>query len=295
MSAALVLGRCRRSVLVVDAGRARNYAAVRIHNYLTRDGIAPARFRELAWRDLSRYGVERLHGVVERADCVEGGFRVWVRGHGRVRCRVLLLATGVVDELPEIGNFAGFYGHGVHHCPYCDAWEHRGRAIAAYGKGNAGVGLGMNLLTWSSDVVVLTDGEAPDRRHVRRAQELGLRLYPQRVVRLLSRRRRARASRGDALGLVVLDDGTELRLGAMFFNTGQVQRSGLPVMLGCRMDEHGGVVRDRRQRTGVPGLYLAGDASVDVQFVVVAAGEGAKAGMAMNRELQGRERGEWKT
>jgi len=92
------------------------------------------------------------------------------------------------------------------------------------------------------------------------------------------------------LGRVRFERGDDEGVDAMFFNTDQVQRSGLAGGLGCRMTDDGGVVRDRRQRTGVAGLYLAGDASKDVQFVVVAAAEGAKAGVAINAELQRRDR-----
>lgn len=290
LSAALVLGRCRRSVLVIDAGRPRNYAALRMHNYLSRDGIEPRRFLDLARRDLKPYDVRLLRGQVTSAGCVAGGFAVRVRGHKRVTSRMLLLATGVVDELPKVTSVSHFYGQGVHHCPYCDGWEYRNRPLGAYGLGNAGLGLAVNLLTWSRDITVISDGQPPGRSGLRDADRLGINVRIEKVDRLLSRRGKPSPSRGDPLGRVVFENGDELRLDALFFNTDQTQRSGLPARLGCRMNADGGVIHDKRQRTGVEGLYLAGDASVDVQFVIVAAAEGAKAGMAMNHDLQERER-----
>jgi thioredoxin reductase len=262
-----------------------------MHNYLTRDGIPPARFLELARADLGPYDVEFMHALVTECDCEPGGFAVRVRDvRRRFTSRVLLLATGVVDELPAVGNVREFYGLGVHHCPYCDGWEYRDRPLAAYGLGRQGLGLAMNLLTWSRDVTVVTNGAGLEAVDARRAAKLGIKVRRERIVRLLSRRGRKSASENDPLGRLRFESGPDQAVDAMFFNTDQMQRSRLPVKLGCQMNEDGGVIHDRRQRTGVKGLYLAGDASVDVQFVIVAAAEGAKAGMAMNRDLQERER-----
>lgn len=290
MSAGLVLARCRRSVLILDAGRPRNHAAQRLHNYLTRDGVAPHRFIQLARREFARYGGEFRSGRVVAAARVKGGFQVTIeRGKAR-KSRLLLLATGVVDELPPIRNARAFYGRGVHHCPYCDAWQYRDKRIAAYGLGRTGVGLALSLATWSADVTVITDGAAMDGATRRKSAEFGIALREEKVVRIVSRRGQSRPSSRDPLGFIEFTKGPDLPVAALFFNTDQTQRSALPRLLGCRMDDEGGVIHDKRQRTGVEGLYLAGDASKDVQFVVVAAAEGAKAGVAMNSDLQTRDR-----
>lgn len=287
LSAAIVLGRCGRRVLVVDAGKPRNYASRGVHNFLSRDGVTPSQLKDLGLRELRKYGVTHLDGRVASAECREGGFRVKVAGQRRtLLCRTMLLATGVVDRLPEIVGFEELYGRGVHHCPYCDGWEYTGKRLAAYGKGRRAVGLGMSLLTWSPDVVVLTDGVRVTASERARAEELGLHIRAERVVELVGRRRGGQST----LGRVRFASGEDEAVAALFFNTGQVQRSGLAGGLGCRMNDDGGIVRDRRQRTGVSGLYLAGDASKDVQFVVVAAAEGARAGVAINAELQRRDR-----
>jgi len=288
LSAAIVLGRCGRRVLLVDAGKPRNYASQGVHNFLTRDGVTPGELKRLGLRELEKYGVAYQDGRVAAAECCEGGFRVRVAGERRIhRCRTLLLATGVVDQLPEIEGLDAMYGRGVHHCPYCDAWEYRGKRLAAYGRGRKGIGLGMSLLTWSSDVVVLLNGSRVTKIERARAEGLGLRLRMENVASLQGRGVGARRR----LARVRFDTGDDEPVDALFFNTGQVQRSGLASGLGCRLNDDGGVIRDRRQRTGVAGLYLAGDASKDVQFVVVAAAEGARAGVAINAELQRRDRG----
>jgi thioredoxin reductase len=175
------------------------------------------------------------------------------------------------------------YGSSVHHCPYCDGWEHRGERLAAYGKGRAAVGLALSLRTWSDRVVACCDGErlSEEDRALAERNEIGVR--EDGVVRL----------EGDdgELRRIHFERGAPLECDALFFNTGQVQRSDLPRRLGCSFKDDGGVRTSDRQCTDVPGLYLAGDADKDVQFVIVAAAEGATAAVAMNRELQDEDRG----
>lgn len=277
-------------MLVIDAGRPRNYASNSLHNYLSRDGIAPRTLRHISRREVRRYGGVVRAGLVASAVCTPGGFDVRVQSGETRSSRTLLLATGVSDELPRLRGALDFYGRGVHHCPYCDAWRYRDRPLAAYGPARAGLGLALSLLTWSADVTVVTNGERPEPRDMRTASRLGINVRQEQIARLEG----AVSSRGPArrgpLRRIVFRGGPPLAVAALFFNTDKGQRSRLPVALGCRVNQDGGVIHDRKQRTGVPGLYLAGDASFDVQFAIVAAAEGAKAAVAMNRELQERDR-----
>lgn len=289
LTAAQVLGRCRRSVLVVDAGHPRNYAARHLHNFLSRDGVEPAELLEIGRRELELYGVAFRKGSATNVVCEDDSFSVEVDGEPCASSRTLLLATGVTDELPAITNFRELYGRGVHHCPYCDGWEYRDQPLAAYGDGSAGVGLALNLLTWSRDVTVVTNGSDVEKKDAEKAARFGIRIRMEKIVRL-------EMKPGDvdddepALESVVFESGEPLRVAALFFNTDQFQRSQFPARLGCSIDKDGSVLHDDRQRTGVDGLYLAGDASHDVQFVIVAAAEGAKAGVAINADLQERDR-----
>lgn len=285
LSAALVLGRCRRRVAVCDAGSPRNAAARRLHGYLTRDGTEPAEILRLGREEILRYGVEFRSAEVTAAACVDGGFEVGLDTGERLRSRKLLLATGVRDELPEIPGLKELYGTSVHHCPYCDGYEHRDRPLAAYGPGRAAIGLALSLRTWSAEVTACTDGRGGVRREEReRLAAAGVALRTERVTRL--------ESEGGRLARIIFESGPPLACEALFFNTGQAQRSPLALQLGCRLNRQGGVRTSSRQHTDVPGVYLAGDADKDVQFVIVAAAEGATAAVAINRELQGEDRGE---
>src|SRR5438270_3342178 len=126
LSAARLLGRCRRRVLVVDSGRPRNERARAAHGYLGRDGIPPRELLRLGREEAGRYGVEFLDAEVDSArgpgpDEATGSmapFELVTQDGRRLRSRKLLLATGVRDVLPPIDGAEVYYGRGVHHCPY---------------------------------------------------------------------------------------------------------------------------------------------------------------------------------
>lgn len=286
LSAAIVLGRCRRRVLLVDAGRARNRWSEGVRNYLARDGIDPRELQRLGREEAERYGVEVL--ACEATDAGPEGppgepTRFWVTldDGSRPLARKLLLATGVTDVLPEIPGLKELYGRSVHHCPYCDGYEHKGERIAAYGPKNSGagaVGLALSLRTWTDHAVALTDGEPIPDEDRARATRAGVRIREEKVARL--------EASGGRLTAVTFAHGPPEPCEALFFNTGQVVRSRLAERLGCRLKPDGSVSTSNKQCTDVPGLYMAGDADKDVQFAIVAAAEGATAAVAINRELQ---------
>ena len=145
LSAALVLGRCRRRVLVCDSGDHRNAASHELHAFLTRDGIPPADLRRLGREEIARYGVEAREQKVDDVGRDAERFVVTLDGE-RLECRTLLIATGVVDRVPRIAGIDDLYGRSVFHCPYCDGWESRDQPLAAYANGAKGVELALSLL-----------------------------------------------------------------------------------------------------------------------------------------------------
>jgi thioredoxin reductase len=131
LSAALVLGRACRRVLLCDTGTPRSWASKRMYAYLSRDGVTPESFRTVARREVARYPQVRLRGVeVTSARRIEGGFRVTLGSGKPVDCRKLLIATGLFDLVPSIPGFAECFGRSVFQCPYCDGWELHGQPIA---------------------------------------------------------------------------------------------------------------------------------------------------------------------
>jgi thioredoxin reductase len=279
LSAALMLGRCRRTVLVCDTGKPRNASSAGIHSYLTRDGIRPAEFLALARSEVSRYPtVEFRELEVLDATRSPDGFRLVCADGDQLSARKLLLATGVVDELPPLEGLPALYGISVHHCPYCDGWEWRDQPIGVYGRGEEGSALALGLTVWTDDVVLCTDGSsALSEEQLEHLSARGVEIREDRVARL--------EGTGGYLERIVFQTGESLPRRALFVCTGQHQRSALARKLGCRFTSKGAVDTGSCEATEVPGLYVAGDASKEAQFVVVAAAEGAEAGMAINRAL----------
>jgi thioredoxin reductase len=278
LSAALVLGRCRRRVLVCDTGKPRNAASRAMHGFLSRDGIPPWEFLQIAREQLRPYESVELRDVeVTAAECRDSRFHVTLEDGTTLETRKLLIATGVRDNLPEIPGFPELYGKSVFHCPYCDGWEVRDRPLAIYGRGDRGVGLSLELTGWSRDLVLCTDGPAElAADDLARLDRNGVRVREDRVTRLEG---------ADRLERIVFASGPPLDRHALFFTTGQTQHSGLVTTLGCEMNEKGTVLTGKYEAAHLPGLYVAGDASRAVQWVVVAAAEGAEAAFSINTEL----------
>ena len=280
LNAALILGRCRRRVLICDNGRPRNAASRALHGYLTRDGVHPREFLSMGRDELKRYDTVELRDVVATdAECESSGqFRVILDDGAVVRSRKLLVATGVCDNLPEIPGIDEMYGRSVFHCPYCDGWEIRDQPIAIYGKEHRGVGLSLELTAWSRDLVLCTDGPGglteEDRARLARN---GITIREERVVAL--------EGRDGSLERILFQTGAPLPCRAMFFTAGQFQRSALAIRLGCEFNDKGTVRTGKYESTHLPGLYVAGDASRAVQWVIVAAAEGAEAAFAINTDL----------
>lgn len=289
LSAALVLGRCRRRVLVCDAGEPRNATSGGVHGFLTRDGILPSDLLRIGREQLEPYGVEILPASVRAIEHEGAGFKVILNDGTGLACRKVLLATGLRDKVPAIEGIEPMFGKSVHHCPYCDGWEWRDQAIAAYGRRQTAFGMALLLrMVWSDDVVLLTNGPAGLNRQQR--DELSLWNIPVREERI----ERLEGTNGK-LERIVFRNGAALERRALFLNTGFRQQCDLAKDLGCLFNRKGVVRAGRHEETNVPGIYVAGDASRDVQMVIIAAAEGVKAAKAINEVLQDEDRAKRKS
>lgn len=279
LGAALVLGRCRRRVIVCDAASPRNARSRELHGFLTRDGIAPTELLRLARDELRPYGVDLREAEVIDIRASGAGFEVSLAGGSRLESRTVLIASGVCDELPDIPGLDCCVGTTAHHCPYCDGWEVRDRALVVIGRGRHAAALALALKTWSDRVALCSHGAArlaaPERE---RLVAHRIDVHEARIASIDHDNGRVRQ--------VIFATGERLRCDAVFMATGQHPRCDLPRRLGCALTRHGPVKADHLARTGVPGLYVAGDASRDVQFAIVAAAERAKAAVAINKALQ---------
>jgi thioredoxin reductase len=281
LSAAIVLGRCRRRVLLCDVGQPRNQASRAVHCLLGHEGMSPSDLLARGRLELEQYPTvtSRVHRVIDITPS-ENRFSVACADGFTAMARKVLLTTGLIDELPRVEGIERLYGRSVHHCPYCDGFEHRDQPLAIYGEGDKGAGLALMMKQWSSDVLLCTDGPSAISPSMQaRLQQHGITVCSDTIVRL------ERTDDG-ALQKIHLQNGKALKRAAIFFTTGCRQGSELSASLGCARDEKGGIVTDPlTEESSVRGVYVAGDASRDVLLVAVAIAEGAKAAVAINRAL----------
>jgi thioredoxin reductase len=275
LSAALVLGRARRRVLVVDAGTQRNARASHMHGFLSRDGMPPAELLAAARAEVLSYGVEL---VDDRVVAVTTGFSIQLGGGRHVRARRLLLATGAVDDLPDIPGARERWGRDFLHCPYCHGWEVRDQPIGVLGTNAGSVEHAHLLRQWSDDVIFFahTCPLTASGRTALNARGIGV---IDGLVTQLS-------VVDDRLEAVELADGRVIRRAAVFIRPApHVRNDGLIDALGCELDEGGFVRVDATGRTSVPGVWAAGNAANPRAQVITAAGEGSAAAIAINADL----------
>lgn len=279
LSAALVLGRCRRSVLILDSNQHRNAVSHAMHGFLSRDGLPPQELLRIGREQLQPYGVAIQDVEVSDARKIGEYFELSTKPGEIFRCRKLLLATGIIDNLPQVPGFDVLYGVSAFHCPYCDGWENRDKRIVAYARGKEMVEFALTLRPYADDLIVCSDG--PDELEADQAAQLArnqIRLIEKPVARLDGKA-------GQLTHIVFRDDET-IERDCLFFHLGQAQRSDLAARLGCIVSNEKGVQASDKCATNVPGLFIAGDATRDVQQVIVAAAEGAKAAFEINMELR---------
>jgi len=277
LNAALVLGRARWRVLVLDNGAPRNYATHEMHGVLGHDGLDPAELRARGRAELARYGVEVVALEVQRAEVLDGAVRVGC-GDRAESTRTVLLATGMLDEVPDIPGFTDVWGISAHTCPYCDGFEHRDERLVVLAAGDRAEHLAVLVRRYSDDVVLLSSG--PHRLTVEqlaRVRALGVSVIETPVVGLDSESGRLRRVR--------LADGQTLDRDALFFYVGWRLRNDVARTLGCKLRDDGSIAVDTDQATSVDRVYAAGNCCEPRALVPAAAGSGATAAVAINTRL----------
>lgn len=282
LSAALVLGRARRSVTVVDAGRPRNAPAASLHGFLTRDGDAPADFLAAAREEVRGYGVELIADEASAVAVEDEGLRVELAAHPALRARRVLLASGIVDELPDVPGLAERWGHAVLHCPYCHGYEVRDRPLVVLaGSTEGAVHQALLLRQWSRDVTVVVHDAGP-------VDDDAATLLAARDVRVVPGRVGEVTDGEDGTTAVVLDDGTRVGCGAVFVAPRFRLNNGVLAGLDARTvtsDMGTALETDAEGRTSVPGVWAAGNV-VDLSCQLLGAAElGSRAAIGINGEL----------
>lgn len=275
LSAALVLGRARRTVAVVDAGSPRNAPSPHMQGYLSRDGMPPAELLAAGRAELARYGVEI---VDDRVTAIHAGFFVRLAGGRVLTTRRILIATGVGDDLPEIAGVRERWGRDLLHCPYCHGWEVRDQPIGVLGDQPGAVHHAQLVRQWSDDVVFFAHSYTPNEDERGALEARGISVVEGEISRLRVER--------DRLAGLELADGRIFDRSAIFIRPRNTpHQDGLLVGLGCEVDDAGYALVDASGRASVRGVWVAGNAVDPRAPVISAAGAGAAAAIAINADL----------
>jgi thioredoxin reductase len=273
--AALVLGRARRRVAVVDAGAPRNAPAAHMQGFLSRDGMPPADLLAAGRAEAAGYGVELVEDTVT---AIEAGFVVRLAGGRALQARRILVATGARDELPEIPGVEARWGRDLLHCPYCHGWEVRDQPIGVLGTIPGSVLHAQLVRQWSDDVAFFVHTHELSTVEQGELEARGVQIVRGEVARLVVE--------DDRLTGVELTDGRVIPRTAVFVRPDIVPHAdGLLAGLGCETDDGGFAKVDATGRTSATGVWAAGNAADPRAQVITAAGAGSAAAIAINADL----------
>jgi thioredoxin reductase len=275
LSAALVLGRARRRIVVVDAGEPRNAPAAHMQGFLSRDGMPPAELLAAGRAEVRGYGVDL---VEDRVLGIEPGFILRLEGGRALEARRILVTTGATDEVPDIPGLRERWARDVLHCPYCHGWEVRDEPIGVLGTIPGSAEFAQIVRQWSEDVVYFSHATplTPSDRVGMEAR--GIRVVDGEIARLVVEH--------DRLTGVELTDGRVLARSTVFVRPGIVPHAdGLLAGLGCALDGDGFPVVDTMGGTSAAGVWAAGNAADPRAQVITAAGAGSAAAIAINADL----------
>ncbi|WP_345239296.1 NAD(P)/FAD-dependent oxidoreductase [Pontibacillus salipaludis] len=279
LNAALVLGRSKRKVLVLDENKARNNVTKASHGYLTRDGVKPEEFKELGISEIEAYpSVTYIESKVTSLHKEEGLFHI----HGDERhykAERVIVATGMKDVLPDIKGMQNVYGTTVFHCPYCDGWERREEPLAIFGNDPGIMDYVKLIYHWSKDLIVFTNGPV----EITDEEKEDLSLHN---VKLMEEPVRELVSENGNLKKVVVESGDAYhRSGGFILDTSETQSFPLHEYFNIEFTEMGGYYTKEGCETLVEGLYVIGDSRHGFSGLLKAASEGYELAVALNHEM----------
>ncbi|WP_368042547.1 NAD(P)/FAD-dependent oxidoreductase [Ectobacillus sp. JY-23] len=281
LNAALVLGRARRRVMLFDNKKPRNRVTRHSYGFLTRDGVTPSEFRDMAHRDIKKYPSVTIKTAevleVKRED--DGTFRIMTIEGESHSSKKILIATGLKEELPDVTGIRDYYGTSIFSCPYCDGWELRDQPLALLAGHGTTFHLAQTMYQWSKDIVVCTNGkELLSKEELQVLGRKGIRINELPILHLVGT--------DGKLERIVFADGTSLERAGGFATTLLTQSNDLAVSLGCKLNKPGGIIVEQLGQTSVQGVYAAGDVSLaGPAQLIIAASQGMHAAIGVNHDL----------
>lgn len=280
LTAAIWLARYLRSVVVIDAGDPRNWETRGVHGFLGLEGIRPAELRARGRDTAEQYGACFIDATVSCVDKEsDDRFRITLSKGLSITSQRLLLAIGLRDVWPDVPGLERVYGDSAHVCPDCDGYETRGKKTVVIASGRKAVGMALALTTWTSEVVICTNGRPADidAANLAKLDALNIPVLETRITCLKSVDGKARSL--DLEGDMCLD------CQQIFFALGQEPADDLVAQLGCKRDEIGRAITDAHFHTSVHNVYAAGDIIHAPEIAIGAAASGAVAALAIHHSL----------
>ncbi|MDQ2919509.1 MAG: NAD(P)/FAD-dependent oxidoreductase [Verrucomicrobiota bacterium] len=279
LSAAIYLGRAQRDTLVIDSGHSMAKWEPVVQNYLGfPEGVGGEDLLSNGKRQATRYEVKFARDEVAKIRRNKNEFVL--KGKRRTyRARNLLLATGIFHLPPKIPGVKQCLGHSMFFCKDCDGVRVRQKRVAICGANNDAVEYALSMLFYTSCVIVATNGEKPrwSRKHARWLKEYEIPVHDARITDVKHKKRKI-------LALHFADD-REVKTDYIFTTRGDVFHTDLAEQLGAKLDEDGQIKVDHCMRTSVPNLYAAGCVTPANCQMIIAAGQGAAAAQAINRDM----------
>jgi thioredoxin reductase len=281
LNAALVLGRARRNTLLFDNNNPRNAVTQESHGFITRDGIKPGEFREIAHKEIGKYPSvifeEKQITLVSKNDRL---FELVTSENETYQSKTIIISTGLKDNLPKIENISDYYGKSLFNCPYCDGWELRDKPLVVIIDDQVqGFHFIQTIYNWSKDLVVCTNGkpfQSSEQKHL--IQNKGIKIVENKIKSFVGE--------SGQVEKAVFENEESVNIQGGFVLPRLTQSSDIAKQLGCEYNSLGGISTDSYGRTNIKGVYAAGDASIIAPAqLIIAAAEGLQAAVGVNRDL----------
>lgn len=281
LNAALVLGRARRNTLLFDNNNPRNAVTQESHGFITRDGVKPREFREIAHKEIGKYPSvifeEKQITLVSKSDCL---FELVTSENEIYQSKTIIISTGLKDNLPKIENISDYYGKSLFNCPYCDGWELRDKPLVVIIDDQVqGFHFIQTIYNWSKDLVVCTNGKPFQSSEQKR-------LIQNKGIKIVENKIKSFVGENGQVEKAVFENEESLNIQGGFVLPRLTQSSDIAKQLGCEYNSLGGISTDSYGRTNIKGVYAAGDASIIAPAqLIIAAAEGLQAAVGVNRDL----------
>ena len=282
LSAALLLGRYIRPTVIFDSGNTRNSVTRQVHGYLGFENICPTQLIKKAWKDVKQY--ESIKVIHEKIEFVSKDKNIFLlttdKTRSSIKCRYVIVATGIEDIKPNIENFVRFDGNGAWHCPHCDGFQSTDKRLIIISSGDKSINYAKEFLGWTQDITLfMSDSYRITHKELDEAKKLKIKLVENDIPVKIT------VNKKGSLTGIMCKSGKSCPGDVIFYYIGYKVRNQIARQLGCEVDDQGFVKVNSMQQTTIPNVYAVGDIATDRHYVVLAAASGALAAISIYEAL----------